>query len=323
MGLINVNLPVELLDHIISFTIPDLDYLAYPASHPTTKTLLALCMVSKATNRTAKTLLYTHCLYIDKPWRLDLLLTKSFSQSDFSIPVSRIETLYLSPFSGDTIRERKVVTQIAELFTFLGPSLKRLVIDMPLRSHYPEEDITDQLRPVLRRGFEQLVHLEEFCSVKDELYLAYWDPTSSQQAHDDEVNDFMFEKWPKLRHLALYNQMLDSDFTSALARMPNLEKVVLPRPDYELDEMAWSSDMAFLFGDRIQFTVVNTTDKPPEAGIRSMRCTIESSGVQSDTWKYNFLKGDDIDEIFAVQDWSLQCVLNGSLWSMPDGLDSH
>lgn len=324
MGLNTVNLPVELLDHIISFTIPDLDYLAYPASHPTTKALSALCMVSKATNRTAKILLYTHCLYIDKPWRLDLLLTRSCSQSDFPIPVSRIESLYLSPFSGDTIRERKVVTQIAELFTLLGPSLKRLVIDMPLRSHYPEEDITDQLRPVLRRGFEQLVHLEEFCSIKDELYLAYWDPTASQQAHDDEVNDFMFEKWPKLRHLALYNQMLDSDFTSALARMPNLEKVVLPRPDYELDEMAWSNDMAFLFGDRIQFTVVNTTDKPPEAGIRSMRCTIGSSGVQSDTWKYNLVKGDDdIDEISAVQDWSLQFVLNGSLWSMPDGLDSH
>ncbi|KAH0161572.1 hypothetical protein KCU67_g6286, partial [Aureobasidium melanogenum] len=323
MGPINVNLPVELLDHIISFTIPDLDYLAYPASHPTTKTLSALCMVSKATNRTAKILLHTHCLHIDKPWRLDLLLTKSFPQSDFPVPVSCIESLYLSPFSGDTIRERKVVTQIAELFTLLGPSLKRLVVDMPLRSHYPEEDIADQLRPVLRGGFERLVHLEEFCSIKDELYLAYWDPTFSQQAHDDEVNDFMFEKWPKLRHLALYNQMLDSDFTSALARMPNLEKVVLPRPDYELDEMAWSSDIAFLFGDRIQFAVVNTTDKPPEAGIRSMRCTIESSGVQSDTWKYNFLKGDDIDEISAVQDWSLQCVLNGSLWSMPDGLDSR
>ncbi|CAD0091857.1 unnamed protein product [Aureobasidium mustum] len=194
---------------------------------------------------------------------------------------------------------------------------------MSLRSHYPEEDINDQLRPILRRGFEQLVHLEEFCSVKDELYLAYWDSTSSPEANGTEVNNFMFERWTKLRRLALYNQMLDSDFEAALTRIPNLGKIVLPRPDFEEDETSWSSDMAIAVGDRIQFTVVNTTDRAPEAGIRSLRFTIESLGVQSDAWKYNLFMGNDMDEISAVQDWSLQCALDGSLWSLPDGLDSH
>ncbi|KAH0341058.1 hypothetical protein KCU81_g6548, partial [Aureobasidium melanogenum] len=323
MDPINVNLPVELLDHIIRFTIPDSDYLAYSASHPTTKTLLALCMVSKATNRSAKALLYTHCLYIDEPWRLDLLLTRSFCQPDFQTSATHIKNLYLSPFSRDTIREPKVVTQVAELFTLLSPSLKRLIINMPLRSHYPEEDTVDKLRPILRSGFEQLVHLEEFCSIEDELYLAYWDPTFSQQVHLNEVNDFMFERWTKLSRLALYNQMLDPAFSAVLARMPNLEKVVLSEPDYEGDEISWASDMAHLFGDRIRFTVVNATDRAPEAGIRSMKCTIESSRAQSDTWKYNVFTSDDLDEIPAVQNWSLQCALDGSLWSLPDDLDTH
>lgn len=323
MDLINVDLPVELLDYIIRFTIPDSYYLAYPASHLTTKTLLALCTVSKATSRTAKTLLYTHCLYIDRSWRLDLLVTRSFAHPDSPILLSRMRNLYLSPFSGDTIRERKVVKQIKELFTLLCPSLKRLVINMPLRSHYPEEDVVDKLRPILRSGFEQLVHLEEFCSIEDELYLAYWDPTSSQLAHINEVNDFVFEKWTKLRRLALYNQLFYSLFWAALARMPDLEKVVLSRPDYEADENSWPGDVALLFGDRIQFTVVDATGKAPEAGLRSMRCTIESSEAQSDTWKYNLFTGDEPDEISAIQKWSLPCALDGSLWSLPDDLNFH
>ncbi|KAH0372748.1 hypothetical protein KCU65_g964, partial [Aureobasidium melanogenum] len=319
----NVDLPFELLDHIIRLTIPDSNYLAYPASHPTTKTLLALCMVSKATSRTAKALLYTHCLYIDEPWRLDLLLMRSFSQSHFQTSASHIKRLYLSPFPRDTIREPKVVTQVAELFTLLGPSLKRLVINMPLRSHYPEEDVVDKLRPILRSGFEQLVHLEEFCSIEDELYLAYWDPAFSQHAHINEVNDFMFEKWTKLRRLALYNQYVDPAFCEALTRMPNLEKVILSRPDFEADEASWSTDMALLFGRRIQSIVVDATDRAPEAGMQSMRCRIESSGAQSDTWKYNLFAGDDPDEICVVQDWSLQCALDSSLWSLTDDLNTH
>lgn len=316
-------LPAELLERIIQFTIPDPDYLAYSASHPTTKTLVALCMVSRATNCTAKTLLYTHCLYIDKPWRLDVLLTRSFAQSNCLILVPRIKNLFLSPFSADTIRERKVVTQIAELFTLLGPSLKRLVIDMPLRSHYPEEDITDQLRPILREGFEKLIHLEEFCSVKDELYLAYWDPTVSQQAHDDEVNDFMFEKWPKLRRLALYNQMLDSDFMSALTRVSNLESIVVSRPDYEGTESEWVRDMGMLFGDRVRSTYIKTTEVASEAGLRTHYVTGVPEGTQFDVWNYNLLLCKEDDPISSVQDWSLKRALDGSLWSLidADGLD--
>ncbi|KAK6004270.1 hypothetical protein QM012_009120 [Aureobasidium pullulans] len=319
----NLNLPVELLDRIIWFTIPDLNYLAYPASHATTKTLLALCRVSRATSCTAKTLLYTHCLYIDKPWRLDLLLTRYFFQSNSPTLISRIENLYLSPFSGGTIREKKVVTQIAELFTLLGPSLKRLVNDMPLRSHYPEEDITDQLRPILRRGFEQLIHLEEFCSVKDELYLAYWDPTSSQQAHDDEVNDFMFENWRYLRRIALYNQMLDSDFRSALTRMPNLESIVLSRPDYEEDIGSWMRDMGIVFRNRVHSTYIDTTETASEAGLRILHHTDVPEGTQFDTWSYGLLVGKEDDPISSVQDWSLRRALDGSLWCLPDarGLD--
>ncbi|THW44018.1 hypothetical protein D6D21_05082 [Aureobasidium pullulans] len=97
--------------------------------------------------------------------------------------------LYLSPFSGGTINERKVVEQITELFTILAPSLKRLIINMPLRSHYPQEDVVTKLRPILRQGFSLLTNLEEFSSVQDNLFLAYWDPAIDHVFPDDEWED--------------------------------------------------------------------------------------------------------------------------------------
>ncbi|KAI4744549.1 hypothetical protein E4T50_05051 [Aureobasidium sp. EXF-12298] len=174
---------------------------------------------------------------------------------------------------------------------------------MPLRSHYPEEDIADQLRPVLRGGFERLVHLEEFCSIKDELYLAYWDPTFSQQAHDDEVNDFM----------------------SALARMPNLESIVVSRPDYEEAEGLWVRDMGILFGDRVLSTYIKTTEIASEAGLRGHYITNVPEGTQFNVWSYSLLLSKEDDPISSVQDLSLQRAPDGSLWDLrdADGLNRY
>jgi hypothetical protein len=265
-----VYLPVEILSRIIWFTIPDHNYLAYPASHITTKTLLSYLTVSRATNHIAEPLLYAHCLYIDTPWRLDCLLAAPPAKLCPPIDVCLNQSLYLAPFPHGTIRDRKIVNQIAELFTLLGPSLKRLVINMPTRSHYPEEDVTERLRPILRHGFEQLVHLEEFSSVRDELYLAYWNPDayhivpdfmSGDFEHVEHwLDDYMFERWPKLRCLALYNCMLNASFRKALARTPKLEKVVLSRPDFNEEEGIWLDDVTLLFEDRVRLTIVDATE---------------------------------------------------------------
>jgi hypothetical protein len=326
-----VYLPVEILTRIIWFMIPDHNYLAYPASHITTKTLLTLLTVSRATSRAAKALLYTHCLYIDTPWRLDSLLTTSLAKPCPHVPVSCIQNLYLAPFPGRTIRDRKIIKQITELFILLGPSLKRLVIDMPLRSHYPEEDVIDRLRPILRHGFEQLVHLEEFSSVKDELYLAYWDPGSHDvipDPEDDEfdafehrLNDFMFQGWTNLRSLALYNCFLEDGFGTALACMPMLERVVLSRPDYDEEESLWSDDIATLFGNRVQFTVVDATEDATMAGLQKLTGTDLAPDIRPDVWRYNVPMDKDDDPIVAVQSWSLEHMLDGSLWSLSDLAD--
>lgn len=321
-----VYLPVEILNRIIWFTIPDHNYLAYPASHITTKTLVTLLTVSRATSRAAKNLLYTHCLYIDTPWRLDYLLTASLAKSCPPVAVSCIRNLYLAPFPGRTIRDRKIINQITELFTLLGPSLKRLVINMPLRSHYPEEDVTERLRPILRRGFEQLVHLEEFSSVRDELFLAYWNPEFSHIIPDLEdvdsdtfryrINDFMFAKWPKLRLLALYNGLYSHDLKKTLASMATLEQVVLSRPDFDESFIhgMWSC-YAYCCRDRLQFTLIESTDDASDVGLQKLSLEDQPSENQHNVWRYKAFVEKDEDPISSVQNWTLQRMLDGSLWN--------
>jgi len=324
-----VYLPLEILDRIIWFTIPDHNYLAYPASHITTKTLVTLLTVSSATSRAAKLLLYTHCLYIDTPWRLDALLTASLARPCPPVAVSCIQNLYLAPFPGRTIRDRKIINQITELFTLLGPSLKRLIINMPLRSHYPFEDVTEKLRPILRQGFEQLIHLEEFSSVRDELYLAYWDPQYSHIIPDLEdwdsddfrhsINDYMFERWPKLRLLALYNGLYGRDLKYALGRMPRLEQIVLSRPDFDEDFVHgdWSS-FARWHRDRLQFTLIESTDDASDVGLQKLTLEDQQPENQPNVWRYKAFVEEDKDPIPSVQKWSMQRMLDGSLWSLAD-----
>lgn len=327
MEVSQAHLPVEVLDQIIQYIIPDANYLAYPSSHPTTKTLVSLITVSKATSHIAKLSLYTHCLYIDTPWRLDSLLTKSLSTSNCPIPLARIDRLYISPFSGRTIRERKVVEQITELFTLLAPSLKRLIVDMPLRSHYPQEDVTEKLRPILRRGFERLVNLEEFSSVRDELFLAYRDPAFEHVADPEDdyelwKNDIMFEKWTKLRYLSLYNREIGRDFRDALWRMPMLEKVVLSRPDWDNDEGFWPRDPGAYSGSSVQIVVVETTDVATHAGLQKLSHVNLLSTQQPDAWKFSLFVDKDKDTISSTQEWSLEGMLNGELWSLIDHAES-
>ena len=92
---------------------------------------------------------------------------------------------------------------------------------MPLRTCYPEEDHLG-VRKILRQGFQRLEHLEEFVSVRDELYL----DTISLRGEPP-----VWKSWPHLKRLALYNVDADPAFWRNIAKMPDLETLVLTRAD--------------------------------------------------------------------------------------------
>ncbi|KAE8139191.1 hypothetical protein BDV38DRAFT_291588 [Aspergillus pseudotamarii] len=177
-------LPAEVILHIIEL-------------HPVTQTLTSLTL----------RLLLNHCLYLDSDKRLDLVLPQLLTD-DGNQKVDPTG-LFLAPFPD-------------QLSLHICGNLRRLVIDVPLRYLYPDEDVQG-LRKIIRASFVRLTQLEEFCSVRDEMYC---------DTVEDGIEPPVWSLWPRLKHLALYNQSVEwPAFLKALQQCPNLTHLVLTRPD--------------------------------------------------------------------------------------------
>ncbi|KAH7087296.1 hypothetical protein FB567DRAFT_621059 [Paraphoma chrysanthemicola] len=213
-------LPIELILNVVTCSLPAPGTLL-DAAHPTTKLLLTFTLVCRETRRVARRGLREHCAYLDSERRLSSFLRAIPSQPD----LRGIVSLTLAPFDH-SIDNLPLCSWVRELFCFTCESLTKLVIDMPLRTCYPENDHL-AVRPVLRVGFERLVNLVEFVSTRDELYL---DVTEFEDA-------CVWEKWPRLERLALYNVSANEKFWQRVARHPSLETLILSNPDsfFEVD----------------------------------------------------------------------------------------
>lgn len=181
-------LPPELILYIMHCLIPSKPPVAFRASHPVTRTLLAFSLTCKLTSAPAVQLLHLHCLHIDSNERLQRLIANSprlsatttnnsgtedredICDATFLLNPNTSRCLYIYPFLDDSIDEPLIVQKVNSLILAVSSSLKRLVIDMPLRSLYPQDDY-NRVRPVLRAAFASLEIIDEFCSVRDELFL--------------------------------------------------------------------------------------------------------------------------------------------------------
>ncbi|KAK5994357.1 hypothetical protein PT974_04831 [Cladobotryum mycophilum] len=208
-----------------------------PASHEITKTLLAWTRVCRATAPLASKFLRQHCTHIDSYKKLQSLVrclgrsahrVDQYGQPNVNTPTQ----MYLSPFLDDDydtipapLNDLPTAKSVHDLFFLVAPTLRRLIVNMPLRSLYPDDDY-DGIRPLLRKGFEALVNIEEFVSLQDGLFLRL----GPRSRNEPEV---WATCWPKLRRLSLYNVDIDPDrpLFSSMANVPHLESVIFPRLD--------------------------------------------------------------------------------------------
>jgi hypothetical protein len=209
-----MHLPLELVLNVLTCSLPKPNVLLAP-SHPITQLLLSFTLVCKETRRLANRYLLQHCVYLSQEPRLSSYLLTIPSRPD----LRSVTALFLAPFN-DTIDNLPTAAWVRELFGFTCLTLKRLIIDMPLRTCYPEEDHLG-VRNILREGFSRLENLEEFVSVRDELYL---------EAQDGNTPAF-WTRWKRLKRLAVYNPDVDVMFWQNVAKMSELETVVLTRAD--------------------------------------------------------------------------------------------
>jgi hypothetical protein len=151
----------------------------------------------------------------------------SLTATDHSpVPILQcFHSLYLSPYLSYSIDDLPIAKWIYELFSLIHPTLKCLVIDIPLRSLYPEDDHLS-VRPILRDAFLRLVNLEEFTSARDELYLS---SRIVKRRSKPEVD--VWTNWPYLQRLALYNVDVDYGFAKTIKNLQHLNTLVLTRAD--------------------------------------------------------------------------------------------
>ncbi|KAH8724761.1 hypothetical protein GQ44DRAFT_708238 [Phaeosphaeriaceae sp. PMI808] len=211
--------PLELVLHVITCSLPDSTSALLDAAHPTTRLLLTFTLVCHETRRLANRYLRQHCVFLNSEKRLVSFLGAIPEQ-----PMLRnITSLLLSPFKVN-IDDLPLCCLIRDLLSFTCDTLRKLVIDMPLRTCYPEDDHR-AVRPVLRDAFERLVNLEEFVSVQDELFLDVYQYECA----------FVWKTWPKLKKLALWNVAADPDFWRQVALHPTLSALILINADDLMD----------------------------------------------------------------------------------------
>ena len=343
-------LPPELLLHIVDCLIPANPPVAFPASHAVTRTLLALCLVSKAVHSAAIRHLFAHCLYIDAPNRLKLLLANHhmkrafgshpahFSQADKdcsglnletcqkSRPTGFIKSLFLAPLPYNALHSPEItfsiLSSILDLCKKLGPHLTRLVIDIPLRSLYSIYG-TNQIHPDLPAAFQELTALEEFVSTQDELFL------NNRQRKWEHPEIAVWSTWPNLKRLALFNvNGSPSDFLRDIQRCRSLTHLVLTRADYLAERIspALATPPLWQSNPHLQRVLVADTVEghghcPAFRRRRWKDCflgkvwNLRSSGLRHDLEVVRIdVPAIEEDAWDICQDWVREEAIQGTLW---------
>ncbi|KAH8434436.1 uncharacterized protein LDX57_012083 [Aspergillus melleus] len=329
-------LPNELVIHVIWCLIPPNPPVAFPSGHIVTRTLISLTLASRLTRAVAIRLLFKHCLYLDSEKRLHGLIEaeKSWLRDD-SIDghgaLHQSESLFLRPFPVDSLEEPQTVREVDQVSLALSNTLRRLVIDMPLRYLYPEEDMLG-LRKILRQAFSRLTALEEFCSVRDELFcdtLVTW--SEPDAVSEPEV----WSGWPRLRCLALYNACVNDAFLRALQHCPSLTHLALTRSDGLTEPLSLPSSGGLSLPSLERVLVINTGQghrvewgrREPgwETSIwaRLLPCHTSPSAPNPHSRPrlvYAFVsvppnrEGEDIE---LCQEWVSDHAVDGTLWDFP------
>ncbi len=304
-------LPLEVIFHVIDELRPEHDDTLLPPWHPSTKALVAFARVCRGAYPLAAIYLMRHCAYINTQARLrQFLLSWTLRPKGTLVGahpggLQTLTSLYLGPF-GESLYDLPTATWTSELFHQVCGTLKRLVIDMPLRSLYPAEDRLG-VRKTLREAFAMLTKLEEFVSVRDELFLGTVEPDE----HIDQVD--VWTLWPELRRMALYNPLADSDFWYRVAEAPKLESLVLTRAD-ALGESCMKTEYLSRTDRPLKLVVANVLSDHCRVIPRSTWDTVDPS-MKMRVLVYNVPTAhDDEDPIGLCQSWVKKAALSGTLW---------
>ncbi|UKZ63197.1 uncharacterized protein TrAtP1_004427 [Trichoderma atroviride] len=307
------SLPPELLLLIVDAVMPPNPHLLFPASNSTTRTLLALTKVSRATHAQATRLLRKRCMFVDSSRRLaDVLLCMPRLVPSLPpvLSLRHISELYIAPFR-DTLDDLPTAQWVRELFCEVSGTLRRLVVQMPFASLHAMDDHLS-VRQTLREGFEKLHRLEEFTCLEEYPMAAF---------STDETN--VWRWWPELKRMVLFGAPLDDPrLWSDIAALPRLEHVVLARPMH--------LDAVNIKAEYFQKLPADDVRRTRDIKIVLMDLAYELGTVRTERWQEIDPEEDMTVEAFevplsfymddspleVVSQWARRSALDGSIWNL-------
>src|SRR3569623_101627 len=150
--------------------------------------------------------------------------------------------------------------------------------------------------------------LEEFVSVRDELYLDVFE--ADLQIDEPEV----WTMWPYLRRLALYNVDTSKDFWAKAAGMAHLETILLTRAD-GLPELCAKTAYFSKTNRSLRLVLVNVSSDQPPAIPQSSWTTVDPHNtMRIETYDVPTSFYGDEDEVELCQAWVKAGALRGVLW---------
>lgn len=307
------SLPVELFLNVLDQLVGSHDGrtpVAYEPSHPATKALRALTLVSRAVYLCASRYLYANCLYLDNVTRHTYFRrTLGFDLGNHPLALrygqagknedlfnaaeiqQHMVSLFISPARSDSCgaTPRVRLPQVIDLCLKVGPTLKRLAIDFdPVYVPVSERIL---MKPYGRRHniFLQMLNLEE-------LICSY------------ETLDYFQYPPPNLKRLAMTANHLDPSYFEL---MSSLEALFFIRPEFlrarDIDEYF------FRYSGRhidIVFVDVNSNHLTPES-TRDWKSDDRVTIWETDVPKSFY--GDD-EDLILCDSWIWTHGVKGDLW---------
>ncbi|KYK56878.1 hypothetical protein DCS_03884 [Drechmeria coniospora] len=313
-------LPTELILHIIDCVLPANPKALLPPSHLSTRTLVSLTRVSRATYSQATRLLRQRCVYVDSSRRLaDVLLCMSRLVPTLPAVLSlrHLTSLYLAPFVS-SLDDPPTAVWVRELFCEVGDTLRRLVVQMPFSSLDPLDDHLS-VRRTLREGFEQLTKLEEF------VCLGEYPALSVPEAHTD-----VWRLWPSLQRLVLFGVPMNSHWLWwDIATLPELAHVVLARPQ-QLESTNIKDEYFHKLprkdprlGRKIKVVLLGAAYEFPEVNTRRWKEIDPSEMMTVEVYEVPTSYYGDETPQELVTNWIKRGALSGTLWGWSGNKIGH
>ncbi|KAM5342136.1 hypothetical protein ACJ41O_015167 [Fusarium nematophilum] len=221
-----LRLPLELILQIVEASLPTVGSSSITdVSTPEAQLLVAWLQVCRATYEPATRLLRQRCAYIDSFSRLQKFIhclaasnqPDSTSTLPPALPPGSISSIYLG-FGMDPLQASVAAAlAIRNLFTQLGSSVRRLILDLPFRRLAQETGTV--FNHHVSSGLSALSNVEEFVTTGGLSTIDFWRPESD-----------LWERWPKLRRLAGFQVNIAEELLwFNVARARALEQIFISR----------------------------------------------------------------------------------------------